>query len=135
MLVHTESVLIPAPADRVFAYVCDPSNLCRWSVNFIFSCEPSSGGRHKVQTPVGPRELEFACNKEAGTIDLVFLQGPSVDFAVPTRVVAMGRESSLYLFTVMLPPQMPASEIEKAKNGLREELHLLREQVTAAVSA
>lgn len=128
MRIHTETVVVPTAYSDFFAYVTDPDNLTRWSVNFILHLNKQPGGRHRVKTPQGELGLEIRSDQGTGTIDMVFHGEQGRQFVVPTRAVPLGGDT-LYLFTLILP-DLPPDEFEKAKADLREELRLLREQAS-----
>jgi hypothetical protein len=127
MRIHTESVVLTAPYEKAFQYIVTPKNLTRWSTNFILSLEEVGGGRYAVSTPHGRTTLALRHNEEVGTVDFLFGDA-ATQMIVPTRLVRLGPERALYLFTLILP-DLPDQEFSKAIRGLQEELELLRKQV------
>jgi hypothetical protein len=127
MTIIIEHIVIPASFSKVFDYIANPSNLPRWSVNFIFMLSSTTDGKLVVKTPVGERILEVQANKTIGTIDFIYLSDGKLDMRVPTRVLAVG-EVTCFLFTLFLP-DMPQQEISRARAGLRQELQMLCRQL------
>jgi len=128
MTIITEHVVIPATFSHVFDYIANPSNLPRWSVNFIFMLSSTKDGKFVVKTPIGRRILEVQANKDIGTIDFIYSRDAKPDMQVPTRVLSLG-DATCFLFTLFLP-DMPQQEISSARAGLQEELRLLCQQLT-----
>jgi hypothetical protein len=122
MKIHTESILLDIPKDKAFAYITGYDNIPKWSVNFIHKLEKSNDG-YIATTPVGRMRFEIMADKDTGVIDLLLDSKP-----LPTRVVALGPKT-LYLFTLILPPDLPEEEFQGGIRGLQEELLLLKEQL------
>lgn len=123
MKIHTEHVIVNVPSDKAFAYVAEYKNIPKWSKNFIMKLE-KSGSVYTATTPVGKMKFEIAADKNTGVIDLLLDGKP-----LPTRVVALGPQTTLYFFTLILPPNMPEQEFQGGIKGLQEELQLLKNQL------
>lgn len=125
MHVYIAHTIIEAPADRVFEYASDPENITKWSTGFMSDPRRTPKG-YVVKTPLGDSPLEIFSDRRTGVID-----NTVVGQRFPARVTSLGPTRSLYAFTLLLPPGMPESEVEKGKEGMDEELRLLKRQVEA----
>lgn len=124
MKVYTESVILNAPKNKVFAYLTTYENITKWSVNFIHKLEKAADG-YTVITPVGKMTFEIVADENTGVVDILLDGKP-----LPTRVVSLG-PTTLYLFTLLAPPDMVDAEFQSGIKGLKEELALLKKQVEA----
>lgn len=122
MKIHTESIAINAPYDIVFDYIANYDNIPKWSIGFIKKLDKTEKG-YVATTPVGKMSFVIASDRKSGVVDLVLNGKP-----LPTRIVSLGPET-LYLFTLILPPDIPDSEFSNGVNGLKEELSLLKQKV------
>lgn len=125
MHVYIAHIVIEAPADKVFAYASDPENITKWSTGFLSDLRKTPKG-YVVKTPLGDSPLVISSDRRTGVID-----NTVVGQRFPARVVSLGPDRSLYAFTLLLPPDMPADEVRKGKAGMDEELRLLKDQVEA----
>ena len=123
MKIHTEHIVLNVSKDKAFAYIAEYENIPKWSKNFILKLE-KIGNEYTATTPVGKMKFEIATDKSTGVIDILLDGKPS-----PTRVIALGAEMTLYLFTLILPPNMPDAEFQGGIKGLQEELTLLKDQL------
>ncbi len=123
-----EYVSIDAPFEKTLDYVSDARLLCEWAVNFLKTLEYSTSGIHKVTTPFGESTLKLRVDRALGVVDHVFNPGTEKESIVPTRVVSLTPERSAYLFCLPLP-EMPKEEIDKALDGLSEELEVVKNNI------
>lgn len=123
MKIHTEHVIVNVPRDKAFAYIAGYENIPKWSKNFILKLEKTESG-YTATTPVGKMKFEIAADKTTGVVDLLMDGKP-----LPTRVVALGPQTTLYFFTLILPPNLPEQEFQGGIKGLQEELLLLKNQL------
>ena len=123
MKIHTGHIVINVPRDKAFAYIAEYENIPKWSKNFILKLE-KTGSEYTATTPVGKMKFEIVADKRNGVIDLLMDGRP-----LPTRVVALGPQITLYLFTLILPPNLPEQEFQGGIKGLEEELQLLKDQL------
>ena len=100
---RTVTTVLPAPPDRVFAYLSDIENLPRWATEFARELKIVDG-RHKVVNGLGEFFFEIRADERTGVIDM--LAGPEADELAlfPTRVVALGRDHSAFTFTMFQGP-------------------------------
>lgn len=123
MKIHTEHIVVNVPKDKAFAYIAEYENIPKWSKNFILKLE-KVGDEYTATTPVGKMKFEIAADKNTGVVDLLLDGRP-----LPTRVVALGPQTTLYLFTLILPPDLPEQEFQGGIKGLQEELLFLKNQL------
>ena len=123
MKIHTGNIVINIPRDEAFAYIAKYENIPKWSKNFILKLD-RTGNEYTATTPVGKMKFEMAADEKNGVIDLLLDGKP-----LPTRVIALGPQTTLYLFTLILPPDLPEEEFQGGIKGLEEELQLLKEQL------
>jgi hypothetical protein len=106
-----QSIGINKPADAVFAFVAEPSNLPKWT-NAFNSADSSSA---ELMTPNGavPISLQTITHNGHGTIDwkMSFPDG-AVGMAY-SRVTPDGADRAVYSFVLMAPP-VPLEMLEGA---------------------
>lgn len=118
-----QSVLIDLPANKVFNFIADPSNLPLWT-NALKNAD------HKTAlfvTPAGEMQigLETRSIKESGTIDW-FMKMPDGSIAKAySRVIEKTNGKSVYSFILLAPP-VP---IEKMEGTLKEQEVILAEEL------
>jgi len=117
----TVTTVLPAPRERVFAYLADVENLPRWATEFARELKVVDG-RHKVVNGLGEFYFEIRADPETGVIDM--LAGPEPDRLAlfPTRVVGLGPEQSAFTFTMFQWPGQPDDLFESQYASLRREL-------------
>ncbi|MCH8907541.1 MAG: hypothetical protein IH840_10665 [Candidatus Heimdallarchaeota archaeon] len=120
-MIHTESIIIRSSIDKAFEYLKKEENHPTWGVNFLKDYEKTNEG-HFVTTPMGRVELKIKADKETGVIDIVLGERPT-----PTILIFFSPDETLYLFTLILPNEMPKPAIEEGIKGLKEELLILKE--------
>ncbi len=98
----TVTAVLPAPRDRVFAYLADVENLPTWATEFARELKVVDG-RNKVVNGLGEFFFEIRADPETGVIDM--LAGPEPDQLAlfPTRVVGLGPNQSAFTFTSTSP--------------------------------
>jgi hypothetical protein len=97
------TTVLPAPKERVFAYLADVENLPCWADEFARELKVVDG-RHKVVNGLGEFFFEIRADERTGVIDM--LAGPEPDELAlfPTRVVPLGEQSSAFTFTMFQGP-------------------------------
>ena len=128
---RTVTTVLPAPRDRVFAYLSDIENLPRWANEFARELKVVDG-RHKVVNGLGEFFFVIRAHRETGVIDM--LAGPDEDRLAlfPTRVVPLGDEQSAFTFTMFQWPGQPDELFESQYASLRRELGNLERELAAA---
>lgn len=122
-----QSIGIDKPADVVFAFVAEPSNLPKWTSAF----KSANSSSAELVTPNGavPITLQTIAHDGHGTIDwkMTFPDG-AVGMAY-SRVTPDGADQSVYSFVLMAPP-VPLEMLEGALGAqmeiLAEELIVLK---------
>ena len=122
---RTVTTVLPAPPDRVFAYLSDIENLPRWATEFARELKVVDG-RHKVVNGLGEFFFEIRADAESGVIDM--LAGPSNDalLCFPARVVATPTGGSAFTFTMFQAPGQPDEQFEDQHASLLRELENLK---------
>lgn len=112
-----QSIGIGKPADAVFAFLAEPSNLPKWT-NAFKSADSSSA---ELVTPNGtvPIALQTIAHASARTIDwkMTFPDG-SVGMAY-SRVTTDDADRAVYSFVLMAPP-VPLEVLEGALSAQME---------------
>jgi hypothetical protein len=108
---RTVTAVLPAPKERVFAYLSNIQNLPRWATGFARELKVVDG-RHKVVNGLGELFFEIRADEETGVIDM--LAGPAPDELAlfPSRVVALPEGGSAYTFTMFQAPGQPDEQFE-----------------------
>ena len=117
---RTVTTILPAPPDRVFAYLSDIENLPLWATEFARELKVVDG-RHKVVNGLGEFFFEIRADSETGVIDM--LAGPDEDRLAlfPTRVVPLDEDRSAFTFTMFQLPGQPDEQFESQYASLRRE--------------
>jgi hypothetical protein len=100
---RTVTAVLPAPKERVFAYLSNIQNLPRWATEFARELKVVDG-RHKVVNGLGEFFFEIRADEETGIIDM--FAGPTADELAlfPSRVVALPEGRSAYTLTMFQAP-------------------------------
>jgi len=124
---EVQSLEINAPFEKVFGYLVQAQNLPEWTSAF----KSVAAGRASMRTPNGAVEITLTvkASVEAGTVDWI-MKFPDGNTAIAySRVVAVGKDRSIYSFILTAPP-VPLEQLEGAleqqSQTLREELIKLR---------
>ncbi len=96
----TLTTSIPRPADDVYEFIRDPSNLPRWATAFCQSIK-NVGGKWIMETPLGPHEVDFVMLNPYRVADhYVKAVDGDTEVHVPMRVIANGENASEVTFTL-----------------------------------
>ena len=127
---RTVTTVLPAPPNRVFAYLSDIENLPRWATEFARELKVVDG-RHKVVNGLGEFFFEIHADAETGVIDM--LAGPDEDQLAlfPTRVVALGEDRSAFTFTMFRWPGQPEDLFESQHRSLQREFENIEREFSA----
>lgn len=127
-----QSVSIDQPADAVFDFVAEPTNLPKWTNAFSRADDHSAD----LVTPngVAPIKLKTIANRDNGTIDWHMTFPDGAQGVAYSRVTPNGQASAVYSFVLMAPP-VPLEALEGALNEqiqiLAKELLSLKGQLEA----
>jgi hypothetical protein len=118
-----QSVSIELPAEKVFNFIADPSNLPKWTNAFKTADNKSA----LLVTPAGEMKigLETKASKETGTIDWYMKMPDGSVGKAYSRVVENSDRKSIYSFILLAPP-VP---IEKLEGTLKEQEEILRKEL------
>jgi len=127
---HTVTTVLPAPPDRVFAYLSDIENLPDWETDFARELKVVEG-RHKVVNGLGEFFFEIHADADTGVIDM--LAGPDEDQLAlfPTRVVPIGEDRSAFTFTMFQWPGQPDDLFESQYASLQREFANIEREFAA----
>ena len=128
---RTVTTVLPAPSERVFAYLSDIENLPQWANEFARELKVVNG-RHKVVNGLGEFFFEIRADPETGVIDM--LAGPEEDQLAlfPTRVVPLGQAQAAFTFTMFQWPGQPDELFESQYASLRREFGNIEREFAAA---
>lgn len=122
---ESETAVLDAPAEEVFAYLSRIDNLPEWATEFARELRWERG-EAIVRNGLGEFVFRIEADPETGVIDM--LAGPTPDRLAlfPTRVVALADDRSAFTFTMFQQPEMPDDLFESQHASLRRELDVLR---------
>ena len=118
-----QSVLIDSPADKVFNFIADPSNLPQWTNAFKTADHKSA----LFVTPAGEIKigLETKSARNTGTIDWCMKMPDGSLGKAYSRIVENSDGKTIYSFILLAPP-VP---IEKLEGTLKEQEVILTEEL------
>jgi hypothetical protein len=135
MRADTQTISIDSPADAVYAFVADPTNLPRWAVEF--ASEVTAKDDVWLVTPVdktpdgevaagmGEVSLRVVTDKTLGIVDWHLIFPGGVESVVSSRVVPRG-EGSEFMFTQVQAPEMPDEMFDRFVKSVEHELSTLK---------
>lgn len=94
----TETCVVTAPKDTVFAFLSNIENLPKWSTKFVKKIILTDG-KYKAMTPIGEVFIRLDINEKAGLIDIY--AGSTEDNMTPAylRIVSLPDDSTAVMFT------------------------------------
>ncbi len=130
----TVTTTLPAPAHQVFDYLSRVENLPEWATEFARELIEVDG-HHKVRNGLGEFYLRIDANPATGVIDMH--AGATLDeMAVfPTRVVALGADTTAYTFTMFQQSGMPDALFDAQHASLEREFEHIRSHFEAGSAA
>jgi hypothetical protein len=124
-LCETRSAAIPAPPERVHAYMADPNHVPDWAPGFASAIRPE--GEHWIATTAGGEaEIVVVADRAAGTVDI--LSAADRSRGAFARVIPNGSGCEV-LFTLLFAPDTPAEAIEGQMRVVDDELDAIRQRV------
>ena len=128
---RTVTIVLPAPADEVFAYLADIENLPDWATDFARELKVVDG-RHKVVNGLGELFFRIEADERTGVIDMY--AGPTEEQTAifPTRVVALPAGASAFTFTMFQAPDAPFELFDGQYWSLLREMDNIRHRFGAA---
>jgi polyketide cyclase/dehydrase/lipid transport protein len=120
---------IACPADDVYAFVADPSNLPRWSSG-LGSSIAQDGGEWFIESPEGRLRFEFVAANDLGVLDhrVTFPSGDT--FYNPMRVVPYDDGSEI-TFAVRRFGDVSDADFERDVAAVAADLAKLKEVLEA----
>ena len=129
--IRSYHVVVDAPADVVFDFVSDLTNVPHWSIHWCKGIRLIDGGA--IVTTSSGTEVYFGMtgDRESGVLD--WWAGPTKETAQrwPTRVVELADGRSLYQLTALLAPQAPPN----VDQWFNDELGMIKQLVEAQAVA
>jgi Polyketide cyclase / dehydrase and lipid transport len=121
----TVTAVLPAPREKVFAYLSDIENLPEWATEFARGLRREDGA-YKVVNNLGEFHFEIRADERTGVIDM--LAGPSPDELAlfPTRAVELPDGTTAYTFTMFQGPDMPDDLFDSQYASLQREFDNIR---------
>ena len=121
----TVTAVLPAPREKVFAYLSDIENLPEWATEFARELRREDGA-YKVVNNLGEFHFEIRADERTGVIDM--LAGPSPDELAlfPTRAVELSDGRTAYTFTMFQGPDMPDDLFDSQYASLQREFDNIR---------
>ena len=118
-------VVIDAPADEVYSFVVDPSNLSLWAAGLAQASVEEVDGRWYADSPMGRVEIVFAPRNPYGVADhRVITEGGRV-FDNPLRIIANG-DGAEVAFTVRRHDGMTLEQWDEDCDRVAADLETLR---------
>ena len=103
---ETVTTVLPAPRERVFAYMSDIEKLPEWATEFARRLR-REGDDWKIENGLGEFFFEIRADAESGVIDMYAGPTKSEMAVFPTRVVGLPDGRTAYTFTMFQGPGMP----------------------------
>ncbi|HEU4996173.1 MAG TPA: hypothetical protein VFT29_15255 [Gemmatimonadaceae bacterium] len=129
--IRSYHVVIDAPAEAIFDFVNEVSNLPRWAIHFCKGLRLVEGGA-MVTTSTGELYFGVTGDRDLGVLD--WWAGPDMQSAErwPTRVVGLPDGRSLYQVTALLTEPLPPNIDQLFADELGMLKKLVEEQPVAA---
>ena len=128
---RTVTIVLPAPADEVFAYLADIENLPDWATDFARELKVVDG-RHKVVNGLGELFFRIEADERTRVIDMYAGRTEEQTAIFPTRVVALPAGASAFTFTMFQAPDAPFELFDGQYWSLLREMDNIRHRFGAA---
>ena len=123
------SVHIDRPAEEVYAFAADPTNLPRWARG-LGGDVVREDGRWFVETPGGRAQVTIARRNEFGVLDQEVVTPSGETVYVPLRAIPDG-DGCEVVFTLRRAPGMTDAELDRDESLVTADLALLKELLEA----
>lgn len=120
----TITIAIAAPAERVYAFAAQETNLPRWVPSF-FRAVTHENGEWVVDSPLGRAVFSFVEKNPFGVLDHRIRLPSGEEFFNPMRVIANGAGSEL-IFTLFQSAGMSDEDFARDAELVRSDLDTLR---------
>jgi len=124
------STSIERPADEVYAYVTDPTNLSRWAAGLAESPVHQVDGRWVADSPLGRVVVEFVAANDLGVADHHVTLPSGRTVTNPLRVIANGDGCDV-VFSVRRQPEMTDADFAADADAVSRDLAVLRSVLEA----
>jgi hypothetical protein len=124
MKASTHTLTLMASKDRTFEFLSRIENLPKWATLFCRKLEPVADGLYKVITPKGEIFFRIESDAQTGVIDMY--GGPSESALAywPTRVIPLGENESMFIFTALQYPGVSDSDFAAQCQGLEQDFRI-----------
>jgi len=119
------TTLIASPKNTLFNYLIDIDNLPEWAVEFCQKLT-SNNGKYVVTTPIGELFYSVESDRVSGVIDLITSSDGVSQNILPTRVLGVTDQASVYVVTLMQAPEISDEMFQQQKNSLAREMETLQ---------
>jgi hypothetical protein len=131
MKTSTHTLTLNAPKQRAFDFLSRIENLPKWATLFCKKLEPMAGGQYKVFTPQGEIFFRIEGDARTGVIDMYGGANESALAHWPTRVIPLGKDESMFIFTALQYPGISDSDFAAQCRGLEQEFPHIKVNVEA----
>jgi hypothetical protein len=118
------SEAIERPADEVYEYAVQPTNVPEWAPGLGTGVE-RDGDRWFVESPMGRVELTFVDRNDLGVLDHTVRLPSGETFSTPMRVIPDG-DACEVVFTLRRQPGMSDEEFERDAAAVSADLERLK---------
>ena len=129
MKTSTHTLTLKASKERAFDFLSRIENLPKWATLFCRKLESVAGGRHKVVTPQGEIFFRIEGDAQTGVIDMYGGPTETVEAHWPTRVIPLGENESMFIFTALQYPGVSDNDFAAQCQGLENEFPHIRAHV------
>lgn len=134
MKTSTHTLPLNASKRRTFDFLSRVENLPKWATQFCQKLTRDARGGYKVTTPQGEIFFRIDADVRSGVIDMY--GGPTEEALAhwPTRVISLGDNASMFIFTALQYPGVSDSDFAAQCLGLEREFPHIKAHVEAASS-
>jgi len=134
MKTSTHTLTLDAPKQRTFDFLSRIENLPKWATLFCRRLEAVAAGQYKVVTPQGEIFFRIEGDAQTGVIDMYGGPNETALAHWPTRVISLGNDQSMFIFTALQYPGISDSDFATQCRGLEQEFPHIKAYVEAPAS-
>jgi hypothetical protein len=127
----THTLTVRASKDRTFDFLSRIENLPKWATLFCKELKPMAGGHYKVITPQGEIFFRIDGDSHTGVIDMYGGPDEAKLAHWPTRVIPLGDNESMFIFTALQYPGISDSDFAVQCHGLEAEFPQIKAHLEA----
>jgi hypothetical protein len=131
MKTSTHTLTLNAPKEHTFDFLSRIENLPKWATLFCRKLETVAGGQYKVITPHGEIFFRIEGDARTGVIDMYGGPNETALAHWPTRVIPLGKDQSMFIFTALQYPGISDSDFAAQCRGLEQEFPHIKTHVEA----